>query len=145
MKNKIILFSFITFIFLGCTTPPKVIEPETVKNSKVEIEYGLGHSRYQFLAEAAVDRAEISSWKDDKVLEKKEIPLDVYLGFAEKVHEAIESYEGPKEVSKDCRTPFAVSLTSKKETYLVTGCRGEHTDSKIGQVIKEGEYLFYSE
>lgn len=132
------------FFLTSCASPPRLITPETVQNSQVNISYNLGHSRYRFLAKADSKKAEISSWRDDKVLAKRAIPLSKYLEFADQVHRAVKSHSATP-ASGECRTPFRIQMVSKEDQYTVSGCRGESGDEKIGQLIKEGEFLLYTE
>ncbi len=127
----------------GCISQPKVIKEETVQNSHVTISYHLGHSRYQFFAQGLEDQAEISSWKDDKMLEKKTISLEKYLNFSELAHNTIKNFKDMP-IESDCRTPFQIEFSTQNEALKISGCRSENTQSQIGQVIKEGEYLLYS-
>ena len=143
MKTTILMIT-LAILLTSCTTGSKVIEPANVQNSNVTISYNLGHSRYQFLATAKDEIAEISSWRDDKVLERKNISLEKYLKFADQVHLAIQSYK-PETREEECRTPFQISLVSQKKQKTVNGCRGDAGDGQIGKVIKEGEHLFYTE
>lgn len=57
----------------GCATT-RLITPENAMKSRIEIDYVLGHSNYKYIALGGKEEAEISSFRDDKVLEKKSIP-----------------------------------------------------------------------
>lgn len=146
MNKKVRSVASITtfFLLMGCVSPPRVIKPETVQDSEVTISYNLGHSRYRFLAKADSEKAEISSWRDDKILAKRAIPLTKYLEFADQVHQAIKS-RSTSTASGECRTPFRIEMVAKDDQYTVSGCRGESGDEKIGQLIKEGEFLLHTE
>lgn len=144
MRKYTNLILSLLIVMSGCTSQPKVIKEDTVQNSHVTISYHLGHSRYQFFAQGLEDQAEISSWKDDKMLERKIISLEQYLSFSELAHQAIKNFKDTP-IESDCRTPFQIEFSTQNEALKISGCRSEKTQSQIGQVIKEGEYLLYTE
>jgi|GEM_PF-3051730 hypothetical protein len=144
MKNLNFTFTAVALIGLatGCAHSPPMIEGDNAPNSHILIAYDLGHTHYRFKARALQRRAEISSWRDDQVLEKKVISLDQYRQFADRVYELVRSHPN-EEINEDCRTPYKISLEAQKKEVSVSGCRSEKNNETVGQVIKEGEFLFY--
>ncbi|MNJ94882.1 hypothetical protein D3C87_125850 [compost metagenome] len=138
------LSSVLALCFIaGCANKP-MINSENLDSSQVEISYVLGHTHYKYMAVAGKHNAEVSSLRDDRVLEKKSIPLARYQDFAGKVEKMLQSSATPAP-DESCRTPYKIQVTAGKKVRTGSGCRTSDVEGKVGRLIKEGEFLLYSE
>lgn len=146
--NKIkrqILLLFTLCLTSACTTPaPQKLTEETVSESTVDIRYQLGSSQYRYLANSSNNSSQISSYRDDSLLEKRIIPINKYLEFLTSIESKLSELELVTQV-EGCRTPFTIMLITKKEHETVMGCRSEDKRGVLSKILKEGEFLFYSE
>lgn len=136
------IFIFV-FGFLGCASKQHLITPENLRQSQIEITYMLGHSLYKYVATGGKTKAEVSSYRDNQVLEKRTIPLARYQEFSAKLEDAIRSAPH-QEVDPSCRTPYKIHIIIEDKERTTSGCRNTDSEGQIGQILKEGEFLFYS-
>ena len=136
-----IAISFLAII--GCATQSVLITPDTLNNSQIEIAYVLGHTEYKYIAKGDQDSAEVSSYRADQLVEKKKITLDRHREFAAKLEEVLRSSPS-NSADENCRTPYRIQITTSVRTSTTTGCRSADTEGQIGQILKEGEFIFYS-
>ncbi len=141
-KTLIILTLALSF---ACSTPaPEGMTEDMVSQSTVDIRYQLGHSQYRYLANSSEDNSQISSYRDESLLETRVIPLKKYLEFLTFIDAQFPELEQVTHI-EGCRTPFTIMLITKKEHKTVTGCRSQDELGILGQILKEGEHLFYSD
>lgn len=143
MKQFLVIVT-LSLILSACATHQPLINEDNVKDSRIEISYVLGHNSYKYIATAKGPLAEITSLREDRTLERKSIPLESYQKFARKVEDLFKNpAEAHDEV--DCRTPYKIEIVAKDKIRTRSGCRSSETDSNVGNVIKDGEFLFYSQ
>ena len=142
MRNPVVWF---TLLLLSCTTAPveEELTEEIVVQSTIDIRYQMGQSQYRFLANSGEEASSISSFRDDQQLENRLIPLAKYrelFQFIEARLSLIESIEH----SEGCKTPFSLMLINRREHRTFTGCRSMDSEGVLGQILNQGEVLFFS-
>lgn len=147
LQKIVMFFSFL--LISACATKKPHIDQRNLSESQVDISYMLGHSSYRYRASSKKETAEIASYRDQSLLEKRTIPMETYKSFMKKVEEALQksnASSGPptQEELQGCRTAYSVSVKTKQQKMAMSGCRSEDTEGFIGQLIKEGEFLMYS-
>lgn len=141
-RNQWIMFTYF-LCTSACAGKELIVKPDTLSESRVEISYVLGHTQYSYVAIGDPNKAEVSSYRDERLLEKQTIPLVRYQEFIKKVENIFETAT-KEEVDENCRTPYRVFVVVKKKEHTATGCRSADSEGLLGQVLKEGEFLFYS-
>lgn len=144
MSCSRIVLAFISAIsFFGCATNRSLITPENLERSQVEIISALGHSQYKYVAIGSAETAEVSIYRDERVIETRVIPLEKYQDFAKRLEHALRSAPS-SDVDVSCRTPYKITITIDDRQNTTSGCRSADSDGNIGQLLKEGEFIFYS-
>lgn len=115
--------------------------------SGVKIKYFLAQTLYSLEVCEKGDQAVALSKVYDKAIVRTIINPAQYSAFVSRaslIAQEISRTENANDL-KDCKTPY--TLTLKKDgaiTRKVSGCRTDDPDGKIGRLIQEGEFLFYS-
>ncbi len=133
-----------TVLLAACATHAPLINDNNIKESRIEISYVLGHISYKYIATALGERAEIASLREDTTLEKKSISLATYQNFASKVENIFKLAENEHQ-DTECRTPYKIEVFAENQIRIRSGCRSSDHGDHFGNIIKEGEYLFYSQ
>jgi hypothetical protein len=136
--------SLIVFMFFGCASYSPIITDKNVGESQIEIHHSLGHNQYMFLAKAQNQKAEVSTFRDSQLVETKTIPLENYVTFIRKIEKTLETSGETHDPTKECRTPYKIVVTAHQKVRTLSGCRSNEHKSMIGDILKEGEFLFYS-
>lgn len=131
-------------IAIAACTSKDIITPQNANNSRIEIDYVLGHNRYKYVAIGGAQAAKISSYHNDKELESKKISVQKYQVFADQLESAIRSSPAGV-IDESCRTPYYIRITIGEDVHKTSGCRSADAEGKIGRLLKEGEFLLYSE
>lgn len=139
--TKLPLLAALT-VLAGCASG-RLITDKNAMNSRIEIDYVLGHSRYKYTAIGGAETARVSSSRDEHVLEDKSIPVARYRDFAARLEKAIRSAPAGV-VDESCRTPYRVRIVIEGRESTTAGCRSADAEGQIGQLLKEGEFLFYA-
>lgn len=144
MTKNFSLSGSVLFLALSSCATKSLITPDNAMKSKIEINYALGRSQYKYVAIGGKDQAEVSSFKDEKLLEKKSISPEKYQAFASKLENAIHATPS-SEPQENCRTPYKIDVMIAEKESTFKGCRSDDTNGQIGKLLREGEFIFYSE
>jgi hypothetical protein len=134
----------------ACSSSPKpfhLSERSELLDSGVEIRYSLARSAYRLELVAEKGEAMALSGVNEQSLEKRKIDIDSYLSFVNKASLIAHELErgDDLEAIAECKTPYTITLRKNGQTASqVSGCRSSDPEGKIGRLIQEGEFLFYS-
>lgn len=144
------LSPFLIVFLAACSAAPKsahLLDAAGKGESGVEIKYSLALTLYRLEVTTKGNEAIALSGVNDQPIERKKINSDQFSTFLERaslIAQEISRTESANDL-KDCKTPY--TLTLKKEgtiTRKVSGCRSDDPEGRIGRLIQEGEFLFYS-
>ncbi|MEO5970586.1 MAG: hypothetical protein ABIQ95_11715 [Bdellovibrionia bacterium] len=153
------LFSIILSLIAACTSSSKresALSENTAadlsaealeskdSNSSVTIDYELGRDHYLFQVVSHKNSIIVKSYLAKQLLKKGPIVENKYLSFLNKANRFIDIPQSRPNKKFPCRGPFTVTVKSGGSIKTARGCRST-SEGSVSRLIREGEFLLYSE
>lgn len=137
------LYPLLFIVLIGCASHPSAQRTDRQRHgSVIDIHYQLSHSKYRFIASLKPDEVTISSFKDSELIESRLISKAM---FERLMHITLERFDQLKDLApiNSCRTPFTILIRRGEHEQATEGCRTQDQDGHLGEILREGEHLFY--
>jgi hypothetical protein len=143
-------------LLAGCATTPapspdaagtpsgKLIR---LSGSFLEINYVRGNNRHRFIATVNGDSVRAECYRDKQLLKARKMDPGK---FEELVQQALtlvntRPLSSTVTATSPCRTPFTLRLKNEDAIKTLDGCRSTDQGVALGKLIKDAEFLVFSE
>lgn len=118
-------------------------EVATAQATQVEISYSLGHNQHRFTAQGSLQKAEVTTYFEQDIVEQANVDSSKYLSFVSKAVAFAQKPHRTPAQTEECRSPFKVTVKIDEKTYTSDGCRF-NDEGSLSRLVRDGEFLLYS-
>lgn len=123
---------------------------------EVEIQYALNHNRYYLLFKeenvtVVSPKAKARFELDGQLLREGHFERSRFMAFYDRAEKfvdanitALQTSRKPA-VSASCRNPYTIAIKVGADAKTTQGCRVGEEDTGVGKLIREAEFMLYSD
>jgi len=115
------------------------------KKTSLEISYVLGHTVHRFVTTAGQGDILAEQFRDQQLMKQGKIDATKYSALVKQATELVSELRLHPSGNSNCRTPFTLKVRSDHDVQSVDGCRSSDAGAALGKLIKNAEFLLYSQ
>ena len=134
-------------VLVGCASNPgtanRSAATSKLTGSSLEINYMRGGNLHRFIATLNGDLVQAECYRDRQLLRSRHMDPAKYQELVKLATQLLE--QSPTPALAACRAPFTLRLRNDEAVKTMDGCRSSEQGVALGKLIKDAEFLVFSE